>query len=114
MYTSQSEQAVNSLRDNADEYKGSPVVYDGEAIAAGMSIAPVWNVHNRLEQVLELKRALKLKQDHYKGDHPDVADSLYDLGLAYEAIGDVRNGLDHKGRALIMRQALYPGEQHTI
>src|SRR6185312_5059528 len=108
MYTSQSEQAVNSLRYNAYEYKGSPVVYNGEAIAAGMSIAPVWNVHNRLEQVLELK------QDHYKGDHPDVADSLYDLGLAYEAIGDVRNGLDHKGRALIMRQALYPGEQHTI
>ncbi len=63
------------------------------------------------EEVLECE--IKL----YPGNHPDVANSLNHLGMAYQDLRgeeNVRRGLEYIEEGLKMRQALYPGNHPDL
>ncbi|MHA7877472.1 MAG: tetratricopeptide repeat protein [Bacteroidota bacterium] len=59
------------------------------------------------EQALEMRKALYKDQDH-----PDVAQSLNNVGVAYESLGEVKKGLEYQEQSLAMCKALYPDQNH--
>ena len=76
------------------------------------------NIHRRLLQHEEMKacyeRALTMVEAHYEGNHPDVAASLNNVGLAYHALGKPQERLKYFGRALSMQEALYKGNHPAV
>ena len=71
------------------------------------------NYKQSLDQYLE---ALKTYQAVYvkEGNHPDIARSLNNVGLAYGNLGQEEKGLQYKEQALTMYQALYQGNHPDI
>ena len=74
----------------------------------GVSYGFLGDYDNGLKFQLE---ALKMRQNLYKGDHPDVANSLINVGLAFENIGDYESDLKYQLEALRMCRSLY-NENH--
>jgi tetratricopeptide (TPR) repeat protein len=67
------------------------------------------------EKELQYKeQALTMYQALYQGNHPDIAESLNDVGIAYEKLGQIEKGLQYQEQALTMRQALYQGNHPDI
>ncbi|MHA7877966.1 MAG: tetratricopeptide repeat protein, partial [Bacteroidota bacterium] len=60
------------------------------------------------------KQALEMRKALYKNqDHPDVAESLNNMGNAYTtALGEAQKGLRYYEQALEMRKALYKDQDH--
>jgi hypothetical protein len=73
----------------------------------------LYNYKQSLDQHLA---ALKIYQDIYitEGNHPDIALSLNNVGLAYRDLGQKEKGLQYQEQALTMRQALYQGNHPDI
>ncbi|QQV74492.1 hypothetical protein H6P87_00026 [Rickettsia tillamookensis] len=59
------------------------------------------------------KEALKIFQE-LQGSHPNVANSLNDVGGAYQNLGKISEGLKYQEAALKMLKALYQGNHHSI
>ncbi|XWN34663.1 MAG: tetratricopeptide repeat protein [Roseivirga sp.] len=59
------------------------------------------------KQALEMRRALFEGQNH-----PDIAMSLNNVGIAYEALGQGQEGLKYQKQALEMYRALFEGQNH--
>ncbi len=60
---------------------------------------------------------LKHQRNIHTANHPDVASSLDNVGLAYQDLGGTENvkiGLQNLEKALKMRQALYPGNNSDV
>lgn len=55
-----------------------------------------------------------MRQALYPGVHKDVADSLYDIGIAYTELNDFNKSLECFEQALNMYQALYPGNHSEV
>ncbi len=59
------------------------------------------------------KQAIKRHKARYGAQaHPELADSLNNLGIAYEALGDAKQGLAYYEQALEMHKALYGAQPH--
>ncbi|OJW72063.1 MAG: hypothetical protein BGO68_00800 [Candidatus Amoebophilus sp. 36-38] len=77
-------------------------------------------IHYRSSQCEEAlkyhKKALKMRQALYKdnGNHPDIANSLHNLGMVYSSFRQYEEALKYHGEALEMRQALYIGNHPDI
>eukprot|EP00971_Amphidinium_carterae_P023842 470099-Amphidinium_carterae.1 len=50
-------------------------------------------------------------ESHYGPEHPDVAKTLADLGVAYGSVGDASKQHDHLERALRILESHY-GPEH--
>ncbi len=48
-----------------------------------------------------------MRSNLYKGDHPDLAESLNSLGVSYERLGDDNKGLEFYLKCFEMRSNLY-------
>ena len=66
---------------------------------------------NGLKYKLE---ALEMRQEIYPSNHPDVAQSLNNVGSAYKALEDLENGLKYLLEALEMRQEIYTGNHPSV
>ncbi|WP_342269632.1 tetratricopeptide repeat protein [Rickettsia endosymbiont of Orchestes rusci] len=58
--------------------------------------------------------ALKMRQELYQGNHPDIAQSLNSVGGAYDKLGNSSKGLKYYEEALKMHQELYQGNHPDI
>ncbi|OJW72965.1 MAG: hypothetical protein BGO68_02610 [Candidatus Amoebophilus sp. 36-38] len=59
-------------------------------------------------------QALKMRRDLYKGNHSDIAGSLYNLGDVYRILGQYQEALKYYQQAFEMSQALYIGNHPCI
>jgi tetratricopeptide (TPR) repeat protein len=76
-------------------------------------------IHMRLMHYKAAEHAyedlLKLAQKAYSNvDHPYLANSLYKLGIAYQALRKPEKALEHLQQALAMYQAVYPSNHPAI
>ncbi|NGX31725.1 MAG: hypothetical protein K940chlam8_01101, partial [Chlamydiae bacterium] len=61
------------------------------------------------------EKALKMRQALYLDkDHPDVADSLNSVGVAYHTLGDAKKGLEYCEKALNMAKIIYGEDSEQI
>ena len=54
-----------------------------------------------------------MRQALYKGNHAEVADFLYTMGVAYHNLGNYAKALEYYQQALTMQKALHEGENHA-
>ncbi len=76
------------------------------------------DIHRRVMQHAAAKRCykkvLEMRQALYPFNHPDVADSLNNVGLAYDTLGEAKKGLGYQEQALEMYRAFYPGNHPSV
>ncbi len=76
------------------------------------------NIHQRVMQHAAAKTCYKKVLERYRalypGNHPSVADSLNNVGNAYQTLGEASKGLAYLEQALEMRQALYPANHPDV
>ncbi|HJD56260.1 MAG TPA: tetratricopeptide repeat protein [Rickettsia endosymbiont of Pyrocoelia pectoralis] len=60
------------------------------------------------------QKVLKLNQELYQSDHPNLARAFNSLGLAYYRLGELENALIYCEKALKMRQKLFQGNHPDI
>ena len=56
-----------------------------------------------------LTQSLEMRQRLFKGDHPDVARSLSNVGSGHVALGDTWKALEYLSQALKMNRRLFNG-----
>ena len=61
-----------------------------------------------------LERALAIQERAYGRDHPNVAFTLNNLGLAYRVLGDNAKARDMLERALAIKDATEPPDQARV
>ncbi len=55
-----------------------------------------------------------MRSNLYKGDHPDLAESLFSLGTSYTRLGDDKKGLEFYLKCFEMRSNLYKGDHPDL
>jgi len=60
------------------------------------------------------QKVLKLNQELYQSDHPNVARAFNNVGLAYYKVGELENALIYSEKALKMRQELFQNNHPEI
>jgi serine/threonine protein kinase/tetratricopeptide (TPR) repeat protein len=69
----------------------------------------------RAAEALSLyQRSLEMRQRLFKGDHPDIAESLNNLGYCLAALNRFDEGLQMHQTALAMRRRLYRGDHPNL
>ena len=65
------------------------------------------------ESVTWAEKRLQIAKQRYPAqDHPDMAQSLNNVGVSLSALGDQQEALAYYKQALAMRQRLYPDQDH--
>ncbi|MFN7095223.1 MAG: tetratricopeptide repeat protein, partial [Burkholderiales bacterium] len=77
------------------------------SICARMQTYTAYVQNNYQESLEYAKESLEMRQTLCKGDHPDIADALSNLGLAYKYIGQHQNALRYFKEALKMIKDIY-------
>ncbi|MBA8667555.1 tetratricopeptide repeat protein [Holosporaceae bacterium 'Namur'] len=60
------------------------------------------------------KQALEIRKSLYKDNHPDIASSLYSLGIGHTNLGEHEKALEYDKQAFEMRKTLYKGNHPHI
>jgi tetratricopeptide (TPR) repeat protein len=69
---------------------------------------------NAKEALPYFKQALEMYQRLYEEDHPDVADSLNNMGSVLKSLGNAKEALPYYKQALEMRQCLYEEDHPDV
>jgi hypothetical protein len=67
------------------------------------------------EKALEFYlKCFEMRSNLYKGDHPDLAQSLNNLGVSYTSLGDDNKALEFYSKCFEMRSNLYKGDHPDL
>ena len=58
-------------------------------------------------------KALSIREEKLDTDHPDMAETYNDLGLAYQDRFELQKALEYHNKALVLRKRLY-GDHHPL
>ncbi|MCG8340957.1 MAG: tetratricopeptide repeat protein, partial [Cytophagales bacterium] len=65
------------------------------------------------ESVSWAEKRLEIAKQRYPAqDHPDIAESLNNVGLSLSALGEEKEALEYQKQALAMQERLYPAQDH--